>query len=414
MPTARFVEVHSVSDLTRYLKALLESDEALQDLWVQGEVSNFVHSAAGHVYFTLKDAGSQVRCVMFRSQIRRTTHLPTNGVAVIAHGRVSVYEPQGAYQLYLDLIQPEGVGLLYLQFEELRQRLEREGLFDPARKRPLPRYPRQITVVTSPTGAVIRDIINVVRRRYPLAELVVAPTLVQGDGAAESICQALQAVSDHGESDLVILARGGGSLEDLWPFNEEQVARAIFACPIPVISAVGHETDYTIADWVADLRAPTPSAAAELAVPDWRECVADVVGLRDRLLHTARSTLEARRRALDDAVGCLERLTPLRAVERYRLSIDDLLSSGGDAVRHRLGLERERLVARQLQLRALSPGAVLARGYSICTYVESGQLIKSAQEVALGEEFRVRVRDGEFRGRVASDGQGGVDGGRGE
>lgn len=396
----RSVEVYSVGDLTRRLKQLLESDEELQDLWVQGEVSNFVVSAAGHVYFTLKDGESQVRCVMFRGHVRPWSYLPTNGAAVVVHGRISIYEPQGTYQLYADLIQREGVGLLYLQFHELRARLEREGLFDPARKRPLPRLPRRIGVVTSPKGAVIRDIVNVVSRRFPLAELVLAPTLVQGEGAAESICQALRVVNEHGDVQVIIVARGGGSLEDLWPFNEERVARAIYASRVPVISGVGHEGDFTIADWVADVRAPTPSAAAELAVPDWRELLADVLSQRERLIHAVRSALEKRRRELLDSAAALASISPARAIERYRLSVDELVASGTLATRHRLQLERERLRARQLQLRALSPADVLARGFSLCTHLETRRPISRVGDVAEGDHFRVRVVDGEFRGRV--------------
>ena len=394
------LEVYSVGDLTRYLKELIEADDGLQDLWVQGEVSNFVVSTAGHAYFTLKDATSQVRCVVFRGQIRARTYLPANGAAVVVHGRISIYEPQGTYQLYADLIQPEGVGLLYLQFEELRARLEREGLFDAARKRPLPRFPRRIGVVTSPKGAVFRDIVNVIGRRFPLAELVLAPTLVQGEGAAESICQALQAIDEFGDVDLVILARGGGSLEDLWPFNEERVARAIFASRVPVISGVGHETDFTIADWVADLRAPTPSAAAELAVPDWRECLADVEAQRGRLVQAAQSILAERRREVAEASAALAGLSPARTLERYRQAVDDLLAAGARSVRHRLALERERLRSRRLQLQALSPADVLARGYSLCTHLGTGRVIKRVGEVAAGDLFAVRVADGEFRGKA--------------
>jgi len=395
------MEVYSIAALTNYVKELLESDELLQDLWVQGEVSNFVVSTAGHAYWTLKDATSQVRCVMFRGQIARSrTYLPRNGEAVIAHGRISLYEPQGAYQFYADLIQPEGIGLLYLQFEELRARLEREGLFEAARKRPLPRFPRRIGVVTSPTGAVLRDIVNVVGRRFPLVELVLAPTLVQGDGAPEAICQALRDIGERGGVDVVILARGGGSLEDLWPFNDERVARAIFASRVPVISGVGHETDYTIADYVADLRAPTPSAAAELAVPDWRECVADVVALRERLVQTARAALDARRREVTAAEASLASLSPARTVERHRQAVDELIASGARSVRHRLELERERLRARQYQLRALSPADVLARGYSLTTHLGTGRVVKRAGEVSPGDLFEVRVSDGQFRGRA--------------
>ena len=394
------LEVYSVSDLTRYMKDLLESDPTLQQLWIQGEVSNCVQSAAGHYYFTLKDATSQIRCVLFRQQVRYQTYLPANGAAAFVNGRISIYEPQGAYQLYVNLVQPAGIGLLYLQFEELRVRLEREGLFDEGRKRQLPRFPRRIGVVTSPTGAVIHDIINVVGRRYPLAEIVLAPTLVQGDGAAESICKALQSLDESGLVDVVILARGGGSIEDLWPFNEERVARTIFALRTPVISGVGHETDYTIADFVADLRAPTPSAAAELAVPDARELAGEVEGWRLRLLQGCHDGLAERRRAIEDASRSLAAHSPSREVDRYRQSVDDLAAASARVVGHRLELVRERLAGAERQLQALNPTEVLDRGYGIVADASTGELIRRVGQARPGRRIRVQVADGDFGGRV--------------
>lgn len=394
------LEVYAVSDLTRYLKDLLEGDPTLQQLWIQGEVSNCVQSAAGHYYFTLKDATSQIRCVLFRQQVRYQTYLPANGAAAFVNGRVSIYEPQGAYQLYVNLVQPAGIGLLYLQFEELRARLEREGLFDEARKRELPRFPRRIGVVTSPTGAVIHDIINVVGRRYPLAEIVLAPTLVQGDGAAESICRALRALDESGLVDVVILARGGGSIEDLWPFNEEQVARTIFALRTPVVSGVGHDTDYTIADFVADLRAPTPSAAAELVVPDVRELGAEVEGWRLRLAQLCLDGLADRRREIEDARQTLAAHSPAREIDRYRQSVDDLATASTRVVGHRLELIRERLVGVERQLQALNPAEVLDRGYGIVADASTGELIRRVGQARPGRQIRVRVADGEFGGHV--------------
>lgn len=252
------MRILDVADVTAYIKDLLDADPILSDVWIRGEVSNFVRSAAGHIYFTLKSERAQLRCVLFRGNARWLTFQPENGDAILAHGRVSVYEAGGQYQLYVDLIQPEGTGLLHLQFEELRRRLEMEGLFDPSRKRPLPRLPRRIGVVTSPTGAVWHDIQTVLRRRYPLAELVLAPAQVQGDDAPPTIIRALEALQLDGNVDVIIIARGGGSMEDLWCFNDEALARAVFASRIPVISAVGHETDFTICDFVADVRARPP------------------------------------------------------------------------------------------------------------------------------------------------------------
>jgi exodeoxyribonuclease VII large subunit len=241
----------------------------LQDLWLEGEVSNWKHAPSGHIYFTLKDEAASIRCAMWRSNIQRAAYLPAgDGEAVLAHGYVSVYEPQGVYQFYVDDVQPVGLGSLYARFEQLKARLQAEGLFDADRKRSLPHFPRRIGVVTSPSGAVLRDILNVLRRRYPLAEVIVAPTLVQGPEAPAQIVRALERVGQVPGVDVIILARGGGSLEDLWAFNDEAVARAIVAAPVPVVSGVGHETDFTIADFAADLRAPTSSAAAELVTPD--------------------------------------------------------------------------------------------------------------------------------------------------
>jgi exodeoxyribonuclease VII large subunit len=394
------IEVYSVGDLTRHVKELLESDSTLQQLWVQGEVSNCVLSAAGHYYFTLKDAKSQIRCVLFRQQVRYQSYRPENGEAALVNGRVSIYEPQGAYQLYVNLVQPAGIGILYLQFAELRARLDREGLFDEARKRPIPRFPRRIGVVTSPTGAVIHDIINVVGRRYPLAEIVVAPTLVQGEGAPESICRALRAIDESGLVDVVIVARGGGSIEDLWPFNEEQVARTIFALRTPVISGVGHDTDFTIADFVADLRAPTPSAAAELAVPDFRECAAEVEGWRSRLVQGVFDELAERRRGAEALGRSLAVLSPARRVERFRQLVDDLASTSTRIVGHRLALVRERLAGTERQLQALSPLEVLDRGFGLVSDAATGELIRRTGQARSGRRIRVQVADGEFGGRV--------------
>ena len=262
----------TVSQVTTYIKELLEADFLLRDLWIQGEVSNFSRSTAGHIYFTLKDAEASIKCVLWRSLAEEQTHLPADGQAVILHGRVSVYEVQGAYQFYVDLVQPAGVGTLYLRFLALKERLAEEGLFSPERKRPLPPFPRSLGVVTSPKAAAWRDILHVLERRYPLVEVILAPAAVQGPEAPLQIAEAIRTLNEETGVDLIIVARGGGSLEELWAFNEEAVARAIYSSGVPVISGVGHEVDFTIADFVADLRAPTPTAAAAAAVPDMEEC----------------------------------------------------------------------------------------------------------------------------------------------
>ena len=268
MPVSE-MSVYAVSQVVSYMNELLAYDDVLQDIWIEGEIPQVTISAAGHAYFTLLDGNNSLRCVMFRNA-RGMEHLQ-DGAAIIAHGRMSIYEARGDLQLVVDIAQPEGVGELQLKLEQLTHKLEQEGLFDPSRKRPIPEFPRRVGVITSETGAVWHDIQTVTARRYPLVELVLAPTLVQGDRAAAGIVEAFRAMNSEPGIDMVIVARGGGSMEDLWPFNEEAVARAVFSSQAPVISAVGHETDHTICDLVADLRAPTPSAAAELAVPDRAE-----------------------------------------------------------------------------------------------------------------------------------------------
>jgi len=374
------VKIHSVADVNRYLRELLEIDDLLADIWVSGEVSNLSESAAGHLYFTLKDETSQLRCVFFRPKLAITLE---NGAAVITHGRISIYEVSGALQLYVDLVQLEGVGILHLEFERLKAKLEEEGLFEPARKRSLPLFPKRIGVVTSPTGAVFYDIANIIGRRYPLVELILSPTLVQGDGAVDGIVQALQALNDMEGIDVVILARGGGSLEDLWAFNEEKVARAIYASKAPVISGVGHETDFTIADFVADVRAPTPSAAAELAVPDCAELEAHIQSLTKTLL-----------------------VDVTRDLDRYRQRTDELTRAASMDLGNSLAISRERLRGRELELASLSPMATLSRGYALVQQSTTGEVISHIDQVQRGDAIDIKVSDGQFKGRVTGSKKG--------
>ena len=291
--------IFSVKEITRYIRMKLESDGLLADVWLRGEISNFTHHTSGHMYFTLKDEASRIKCVMFAAHNRRLPFTPRDGTKVIARGSVTVYERDGNYQFYVTQMQPDGIGSLYLAFEQLKRKLEAEGLFDPARKRPLPRFPRTIGVVTSPTGAAIRDILTTLGRRYPQAKVALVPVLVQGEGAAPSIVRAIELLNRLGEADVMIVGRGGGSIEELWAFNEEIVARAIAASRIPVISAVGHETDFTIADFVADLRAPTPTAAAELAVPHVLELKETLEHLKRRMRGALAAAVESRRQRLE-------------------------------------------------------------------------------------------------------------------
>jgi exodeoxyribonuclease VII large subunit len=394
------MQIYRVSQITAYIKELFDSDYALQDLWLEGEVSNYSRAASGHVYFTLKDEEAQIRCVMWRSQAERQAYLPQNGEAIIAHGRISVYEAGGQYQLYVDDIQPAGAGLLYLQFEALKERLAAEGLFDVERKRPLPPFPRRLGLVTSPTAAALRDVVNVLKRRYPLVEVVLSPTLVQGDEAPSQIVAAIEALNQHTDVDAIIVARGGGSLEDLWAFNDERVARAIYASQIPVVTGVGHETDFTIADFVADVRAPTPSAAAEVAVPDRQELRGVVESWRGRLAQLMRGRIEEGRRALQYREQILRRFSPQAQIDSYRQRTDDLMHSALAGLRHRLALARERLRTLDSQLQTLSPLATLERGYAIARHLGTGKVVRSVAQVVAGDRLEVRVSDGQFESTV--------------
>lgn len=382
-----------VEQVVKFLRELFDSNALLQDLWVQGQISNVTRSAQGHFYFTLKERESQLNCVLFRQAMDAAMVAPINGMAAIVHGRVTVYESRGVFQLVADLIQPEGVGKLHLQYEQLKQRLQREGLFEQARKRSLPKWPRRIGVVTSPTGAVFHDIVNVVRRKYPACHLVLAPALVSGDQAAPSVVAALRALNDSRLVQVIIVARGGGSLEELWPFNDERVARAIFASRVPVISAVGHETDVTIADLVADLRAPTPSIAAELAVPD---LAAEMRKLRDyqaRLDALPPTRVEELRSRVRGLQGALEQSSPMARLRHDRERLLGLQASLRSSAQHALAMRRERVHGLGRQLTLMNPYATLERGYSII-YGENGHVISSVGGVEPGDKLAVQMADG--------------------
>ncbi len=386
--------VWSITDLTRYLRDILESDEALQDLWVQGEVSNLSRPASGHLYFTLKDSACALKCVMWRGAAGRQGFIPREGQAIEAHGSLNIYEAGGVYQFYADLFRPAGEGALYQEFLRLKARLEAEGLFADERKRPLPRWPHRIGIVTSPSGAALRDMLNTLRRRYPLVEIVLAPTPVQGDEAPPGIVAALQGLSRCAPlPDVIIVARGGGSIEDLWAFNDERVARAIAAAPVPVISGVGHETDFTIADFVSDLRAPTPTAAAEQCTPNRADLQANLSELDARLLSAALNNLGARRWQFERLNGRLRLRSPLAQVRSQRQRTDDLARRGAAALAHRLRLERTRLDSQQARLASLNPQAILQRGYALLTGL-NGQPIRSARQAQPGDNLQARLADG--------------------
>ncbi len=384
----------SVSEVTAYVKQLLDRDEVLQQMVVRGEISNFTSHRSGHLYFSLKDEGSQLNCVCFRRAAQDLGFAPEEGMQVVARGNVTIYERAGRYQLIVRFMRPDGTGELAARLEELKARLEAEGLFEPARKRPLPRFPRAVGICTSPTGAAVQDMIRIMTRRYPRAKIVQFPTVVQGEAAAPSIVQSLQAAGRYRGLDVIIVGRGGGSLEDLWAFNEEAVARAIFACPIPVISAVGHETDFTISDYVADARAATPSEAAEMVVPDQRELLDNLVVAGKRLRGGVLSRLQ---RASDRLAAVADRPTmrqPQTLLEPRQQRLDEaivLLSRGlGDLVSE----HHHRLENADTALTTLSPTAVLERGYAICQRERDGAVVSSVAAVQRSEPVRVTVTDG--------------------
>jgi exodeoxyribonuclease VII large subunit len=388
--------VWTVSHLTQYIKEVLELDPELQDVQVRGELSNLSRASSGHLYFTLKDAGASLNCVMWRSAAVALTWQPEHGAAAVARGRISVYPPRGGYQLYVDELYPAGLGDLHARFEQLRERLRAEGLFDEERKQPLPAFPQVLGLVTSPQAAALRDVLQVLRRRYPLARVLLAPSMVQGEAAPPQIVAALQALDARDEVDLILLVRGGGSLEELWAFNDERVARALAACRHPVVSGVGHETDFTIADFVADLRAPTPSAAAELAVPDQAELRARIDGWAGQLAAGLVRRLDRLRQALEGQQRALQRLSPQARVDTLRQQVDDLTGRASRTLAHRLEMRRSGLAGLEARLAALSPQATLERGYAIVRQSETGELVRSVGQVGRGDALAVRVEDGEF------------------
>jgi exodeoxyribonuclease VII large subunit len=404
--------IFTVRQLTGYLKTLLARDRALRDLWVRGEVADCSRPASGHCYFTLKDESAQLRCVMWREVAAALDFELEDGLRVLARGAISVYERAGQYQLIVSELKAEGLGALYLAFEQLKRKLQAEGLFDPARKRPLPRFPRRIALITSPEGAVLSDLVSILRRRWPAADLLLLPTPVQGAAAVEGIVKALGRLSRLPGLDLAILARGGGSLEDLAAFNAEAVARAIAASPIPVVSAVGHETDFTIADFVADQRAPTPSAAAELVAPDRRELSRRLAALRTRAGSALRGWLASRRRELALLRARPVLRAPLTLLSERRQGLDELVRHLLAAIRRKPPEERRRLDSLGGRLRSLNPFAVLERGY-VLVRKDDGSLARRACRLAREEEIVALFWDGEARMRVKGIQAGATRGGPG-
>ena len=389
------VQLFTPSQVNQYIKGFMDRDRLLSGLLVRGELSNYKMYPSGHHYFSLKDGEGSLRCVMFRGDAVSLRFRPQNGMQVVAAGRITVFPRDGQYQLYCSRLIPEGVGDLHLAFEQLKDKLYREGLFSPERKRPIPRFPDTIALITSPAGAAVRDLLRILRARWPMARVKILPVRVQGEGAAREIAAAIRWACAHRTADLIITGRGGGSMEDLWAFNEEIVARAIAEADIPVISAVGHEPDVTIADFVADLRAATPSNAAELAVPDRREVRAALEADGDRLAAAVRGRLDRERRALDRLASSRAMTEPASYFKDKRLLLDYQSGRLVRAMERLTGGRRERLSSLAAALDAMSPLKVLGRGYAIARRAD-GKVISSVRDTAPGEEFRLRVSDGEL------------------
>jgi exodeoxyribonuclease VII large subunit len=386
-------EILRVSEINRYVKNLITGDPRLQDIRVGGELSNFKHHRSGHMYFTLKDSQSSLRCVYFRGNNVRCLFQPADGMEVVISGNLSVYEPDGAYQLYVNEMEPAGVGSLYLAFEQLKEKLAAEGLFRPERKQELPFLPRKIGVVTSPTGAALQDMLTVFRKRFPALQIVVVESLVQGSGAAADLIRALDFLNTLPGIDLIILARGGGSLEDLWPFNEEQVARAIFRSRLPVMSAVGHETDFTIADFVADLRAPTPTAAAQYAVPDLQELINTIIQLRRRAAVALQGRIQREKQKLDQVTGERFYNIPVRRLTALRDNLLDLNTDLRKNAARLLQYKGMQLASKTDKLEGFSPFRVMSRGYSFCRN-DQGEIVRSIKNIEVGSLLHLNFTDG--------------------
>ncbi|MBK7215740.1 MAG: exodeoxyribonuclease VII large subunit [Candidatus Promineofilum sp.] len=395
--------IWTVGELSAYVRQMFDLDYRLRDIDVSGEISNFTRAASGHLYFTLKDSAAQLKCVMWRSQAERLRFRPAEGDAVIAHGRVSVYEVGGVYQLYADYLQPAGRGDLAAAFERLKDKLAAEGLFDADHKRPIPGFARKIGIVTSADAAALRDILNVLQRRNPLVSVLIAPTLVQGEQAPAQIVRALRRLDARDDIDLILVARGGGSIEDLWAFNDERVARAVYEARHPIISGVGHETDFTITDFVADLRAPTPSAAAELAVPDLAGVRPALAQMDAALAAVLLDDLAARRAAVRSFAQLLALLSPRRLLDSDRQQVDGLAGRLERSVRRALDRQRGRLAIAGAGLSAVSPLATLARGFAIVRDAD-GRLIRAVGEARPGATITIQVSDGTFGAQVTGSG----------
>jgi exodeoxyribonuclease VII large subunit len=395
--------IWTVTELNRHIRQVLESDYRLQDLWVSGEISNLSRPSSGHMYFTLKDQSGSLRCVMWRPDVANLFYLPKDGEAIDVHGYISVYEAGGQYQLYADRIRPAGEGALFRQFLKLKEGLEAEGLFGLERKRSLPLRPSRIGIVTSPSAAAFRDVINVLRRRYPMVEVILSPTPVQGAEAPPKIVAALEFLNEHAKPDVILMVRGGGSMEDLWAFNDEAVVRAVAASEVPIVSGIGHETDLILTDFAADVRAPTPSAAAEVATPDRVELLLDLQDVRQHLIRIFSDEVGELRWELSKHQNALLRVSPYSQVLNAKQQVDDLFQRAAYTIRHYIALQRAAITGLAQTLRVVAPTAVLARGYALVRKEEDGSIVRSVMQVESGDTLKVQVSDGEFQAH-ANDG----------
>jgi exodeoxyribonuclease VII large subunit len=393
-PTLFSTQQWTVSKLTFFIRKLLEENEVLQDVWVQGEISNLSRPASGHLYFTLKDSSAALRCVMWKTSAVRLRMPLQDGKAVEVHGRIGVYEVSGQYQLYVDQIQPVGEGALYQEFMRLKAMLEAEGLFAVERKRPIPMFPKKIGIVTSASGAALRDMLNTLRRRLPLVEVILAPSPVQGAEAPPALVKAIQSLILQ-SPDIILLARGGGSIEDLWAFNDERVVRAVAMSAVPVICGVGHETDFTLCDFAADLRAPTPTAAAELATQITRiDLRAAISNLQSRLTSAMLNVLADQKSSLSSLASELRYVSPVRRIQSERQRVDELSRRAHASLSHHIQLQATHVRGMQRRLEALNPNAVLARGYAVVTRKDDNSVVSRLAQAS--DEMNVRVSDGEF------------------
>ena len=391
----------TVSQVNEYIKYLIEEEVMLQDIYVSGEVSNFKKHSSGHYYFTLKDKSSEIKAIMFRSYAQKVKFKVENGLKVVVHARISVFEQAGIYQLYVNSIEPEGIGSLNLAYEQLKEKLFKEGLFDDKYKKPLPKFPLKIGVITSPTGAAIKDIINVATRRFPLASIILYPSLVQGEDAPNELISGIDYFNITNSVDVIIIGRGGGSIEDLWAFNDETLARTIFRSKIPVISGVGHEIDFTICDFVADVRAATPSAAAELATPNLEESISKINSFKSRSISVLQAKIIESKSRLNSICSMKVLKKPETILEIPKIKIKNIKSDLVNSIKNRISSAKSTFTNTVSKINALNPLSVLTRGYSVVSN-SSGAVVKSIKQVSINSEINIKLSDGAIKASVIS------------